>query len=230
MHRVGEHLNEKLVEFHVQHHFAACQPGCRGIKDDCMWNERYDTPEYVYGTKPNDFLKSVAGNLPRGKVLSLGEGEGRNAVFLAERGCDVLAVDQSPVGLEKARRLAALGGVKIRTAVADLAEYAMAAEEWDAVVSIFCHLPSGLRRVVHERVVRALRPGGVFVLEAYTLAQLQFRTGGPSSPDLLASLKTLQDELTGLNFEHAHELERPVLEGRFHTGRAAVVQILARKR
>ena len=194
-----------------------------------MWNERYRSADYVYGTEPNDFLKSIADRLPRGKVLSLGEGEGRNAVFLAERGCQVLAVDQSPVGLEKARRLADLRGVEIHTAVADLAGYEVAPGDWDAIVSIFCHLPSELRRALYRKVVQGLRPGGLFALEAYTPAQLQFKTGGPTSADFLASLNTLKDELSGLNFELGQELERSVVEGRFHTGRAAVVQILARK-
>ena len=194
-----------------------------------MWNERYSGADYVYGTEPNDFLKSIAGRIPRGQILSLGEGEGRNAVFLAELGCNVLAVDQSPVGLEKARRLAELRGVEIHTVVADLAGYEIASGDWDAIVSIFCHLPAQLRRAVYRKVVKGLRSGGLFALEAYTPAQLQFKTGGPTSADFLASLSTLKDELKGLDFELGQELERSVVEGQFHTGRAAVVQILARK-
>jgi len=194
-----------------------------------MWNERYSTAEYVYGTEPNDFLREIFGRIPKGKVLSLGEGEGRNAVFLAGLGCDVLAVDQSPVGLEKARRLAELRGVKINTVVDDLAGYEIVPGSWDAIISIFCHLPSKLRRAMHRKVVKGLKSGGVFVLEAYTPAQLQFKTGGPTSLDFLAPLSTLKEELPGLDFEKAHELERLVVEGQFHTGRAAVVQILARK-
>ncbi|HTY88043.1 MAG TPA: class I SAM-dependent methyltransferase [Candidatus Acidoferrum sp.] len=194
-----------------------------------MWDERYRSADYVYGTAPNEFLRSVADRIPRGKVLSLGEGEGRNAVFLAELGCEVIGVDQSPVGLEKARRLAELRGVKIDTAVADLAQYEIAPGNWDAIVSIFCHLPSELRRTLYRKVVQGLRPGGLFVLEAYTPAQLQFKTGGPTSADFLASLGVLKGELQGLNFALGQELERPVVEGQFHTGLAAVVQILARK-
>jgi len=194
-----------------------------------MWNERYSTAEYIYGTEPNDFLREVSGRIPRGKILSLGEGEGRNAVFLAGLGCDVLAVDQSPVGLEKARRLADLRGVKITTAIANLAKYEITPGKWDAIISIFCHLPSELRRTLYRKVVEGLKSGGVLVLEAYTPAQLQFKTGGPTSLDFLVSLSTLKEELQGLDFEKAHELDRSVVEGQFHTGRAAVVQILARK-
>jgi SAM-dependent methyltransferase len=194
-----------------------------------MWNERYSAAEYVYGTDPNEFLREVSNRIPRGKVLSLGEGEGRNAVFLAGLGCDVLAVDQSPVGLEKARRLAELRGVKITTAVADLADYAITPGEWDAIISIFCHLPSALRRALYRKAVNGLKSGGVIVLEAYTPAQLQFKTGGPPDLDFLASLQDLKMDLHGLDFERAQELERSVVEGQFHSGRAAVVQVLARK-
>jgi SAM-dependent methyltransferase len=194
-----------------------------------MWDERYRAEEYVYGTAPNDFLKSVAARIPKGKVLSLAEGEGRNAVYLAEQGFEVLGVDSSAVGLGKARKLAAAHGVQINTAVADLTGYEIRPGFWDGIVSIFCHLPSAARRVLHRKVVAGLRPGGAFVLEAYTPAQLQLKTGGPSAEDLLMTLKVLKVELRDLVFEHAVELERPVVEGRYHTGRAAVVQVLARK-
>jgi SAM-dependent methyltransferase len=194
-----------------------------------MWNQRYSAAEYVYGTEPNEFLREVSGRVPRGNVLSLGEGEGRNAVFLAGLGCEVLAVDQSPVGLNKARRLAERRGVKITTVVADLAVYEIIPDSWDAIISIFCHLPSALRRAVCPKVVAGLKSGGVLVWEAYAPAQLQFKTGGPTDPDFLASLSTLKQELPGLDFKQARELERSVVEGQFHTGRAAVVQILARK-
>ena len=194
-----------------------------------MWDERYSTEEYVYGTAPNDFLRSVADRIPKGRILSLGEGEGRNAVYLAECGFEVLGVDSSAVGLGKAGKLAAERGVRIDTLVADLTSYKIEPGCWDGIVSIFCHLPSAPRRALHRRVVAGLRPGGAFVLEAYTPAQLQFKTGGPPSEDMLMSLQVLKAELQGLVFEHGAELERPVVEGRYHTGRAAVVQILARK-
>jgi SAM-dependent methyltransferase len=194
-----------------------------------MWDERYSSKDYVYGTAPNDFLRSVADRIPKGRILSLGEGEGRNSVYLAACGFAVLGVDSSAVGLGKARKLAAERGVRIDTLVADLTGYNIQPDGWDGIVSIFCHLPSATRRVLHRNVVAGLRPGGAFVLEAYTPAQLQFGTGGPSSEDMLMTLKVLRIELQGLVFEHGAELERPVLEGRYHTGRAAVVQVLARR-
>jgi len=142
-----------------------------------IWDDRYGTDGYVYGTNPNEFLISVADQLPVGKVLSLGEGEGRNAVYLAERGFTVVAVDSSSVGLEKALRLAGKRAVTIEAITADLGEFTIHPSAWDAIISIFCHLPTALRKSVHQKVVQGLRPGGIFVLEAYTPAQLAHGTG-----------------------------------------------------
>jgi len=194
-----------------------------------MWDVRYSTPEYVYGTAPNAFLASVADQIPKGKVLSLAEGEGRNAVFLAEQGCKVMGVDASVVGMTKAQRLAEQRDVTIETRIADLTNFAISPNSWDAIVSIFCHLPSGIRNSVHRKVVAGLKPGGVFVLEAYTPAQLLLKTGGPPTADMTMTLTGLKKELDGLRFIHARELERDVIEGKFHTGRGAVVQVVAVK-
>ena len=194
-----------------------------------MWDVRYNDTKYVYGTAPNEFLEGVADQIPRGKVLSLAEGEGRNAVYLAELGCKVLGVDASAVGLSKAQRLAEERGVTIETRVADLGDFNIEPNSWDAIISIFCHLPSGIRSSVHHKVVAGLRTGGVFVLEAYTPTQLKLKTGGPPTADMLMTLNLLRTELAGLRFIHARELERDVIEGKFHTGRGAVVQVVAVK-
>ena len=111
----------------------------------------------------------------------------------------------------------------------DLAHFTLKPGSFDAVVSIFAHVPSVLRKALHQGVVTALRSGGVFVLEAYTPAQLKFKTGGPPSEDMMMTLPALREELAGLEFRHALELERQVIEGRLHTGRGAVVQVLAIK-
>jgi SAM-dependent methyltransferase len=190
-----------------------------------MWNERYGKAGYAYGTEPNDFLVSVAPEIPRGKVLCIGEGEGRNAVYLASLGHEVVAVDQSDVGLAKAEKLAAERGVKIQTIVADLADFDIAPRSWQAVVSIFCHLPSALWARVNKAAIAGLAPGGVFVLEAYTPDQLRFGTGGPPNADMLVSLQYAKATLTGIRWKIAREVERDVHEGEHHSGRAAVVQL-----
>jgi SAM-dependent methyltransferase len=195
-----------------------------------MWDQRYARDTYAYGTQPNDFLRQSAASLPVGRTLCIGEGEGRNAVYLASLGHQVTAVDASLVGLEKARRLAGRNGVEIETIHADLADYEFAAGGWDAIVSIFCHLPPPLRAWVHRQAVKALTPGGVFVLEAYTPDQLRYATGGPATTEMMMDLASLQPELQGLEFLHGVETQRDIHEGEFHQGRGAVVQVIAVRR
>jgi SAM-dependent methyltransferase len=194
-----------------------------------MWNERYSEPGYAYGTEPNVFLAAAAAQIPRGRVLSIGDGEGRNGVHLATLGHTVTSVDSSAVGLAKARALATARGVTIETVEADLAMFDIVPAAWEGIVSIFCHLPPALRRRVHAQAAQGLVPGGVLVLEAYTPAQLALGTGGPSQAEMMPTLAVLRDELAGLEFVHALELERDVQEGAFHHGRSAVVQVIARR-
>lgn len=197
--------------------------------DANFWDQRYSGEELVYGSEPNDFLVESAAAIPPGPVLCLAEGEGRNAVWLAGRGHPVTAVDQSAVALAKARALAAARGVRLETVVADLARFTIGAGAWAGIISIWGHLPPPLRRSVHAQVARGLRPGGVFILEAYTPAQLAFGTGGPRNVELLMAAAGLREELEGLECEILRECEREVCEGTKHSGRAAVVQVLARR-
>ncbi|MEI7816525.1 MAG: class I SAM-dependent methyltransferase [Desulfuromonadales bacterium] len=194
------------------------------------WNERYSEPGFAYGTAPNDFLVSVAAEIPLGKILSLAEGEGRNAVYLASLGCQVTGVDGSDVGLRKAEELAKERGVVISTIHEDLSLFEIKTESWDGIISCYCHLPSAIRIPLYQRVVSGLKPGGVFVLEAFSKEQLAYGTGGPQSIDMLMSLEELQRELAGLEFVHAVQIERNVREGSGHTGLASVVQVMGIKR
>jgi hypothetical protein len=195
-----------------------------------FWDERYRAAEgYVFGTEPNDFLAAHAAAIPAGPVLCLAEGEGRNAVFLAGRGHAVTAVDQSTVGLAKARRLAAARGVALTTLAADLDAFTIEPGAWAGIVAIFVHLPVPLRRRVAAQVVAGLQPGGAFISEVYSPAQLAYGTGGPKDPALLVPLADYCAELDGLDLLLARECERDVIEGDGHTGRASVVQILARR-
>ena len=195
------------------------------------WDERYAESGFAYGTAPNDFLAQNVERLPAGgNVLSLAEGEGRNAVLLAQRGYRVTAVDGSAVGLEKARQLAARSGVEIETIVADLAVFELGENRWDGIVSIWCHVPSTVRARLYPAIVTALRPGGVLLLESYTPKQLEYKTGGPPSADLLPTRAELERALRGLDFLSCEEKTREVHEGRYHNGMSAVVQLIARNR
>ena len=163
-------------------------------KRSMLWDERYDREEYAYGKEPNDFLKDHIDMLPAGRTLCIAEGEGRNAVYLASRGHRVTAVDQSLVGLEKARQFAQERYVRIETVHTDLAHFRIFPRSWDVIVSIFAHVPPPLRRVIHREAVAGLRPGGVFVLEAYTPEQLKYKTGGPPVEEMMMTLETLKAE------------------------------------
>jgi SAM-dependent methyltransferase len=193
-----------------------------------MWNERYRSDEFAYGTEPNSFLVDNA-NLLTGPVLSLAEGEGRNAVFLASLGLDVLGVDGSEVGLAKAQRLAESKGVSIRTEVADLATYEPPGSSFGSVVSISAHLPSDVRRRLYPLVEQCLKPGGIILLEAYSRSQLSRNTGGPKDPDMLMTVENIKHEFPNCEVLLCHEIEREVVEGEFHTGLASVVQFIGKK-
>jgi SAM-dependent methyltransferase len=194
------------------------------------WDERYSGSEFFYGMEPNDFLRALVTAIPPGgEVLCLAEGEGRNAVYLARQGFKVTAVDQSPVGLEKMHQLAARHGVTLQSVVADLNDYAIGSSRWDAIVSIWCHVPPPLRVKLHQDVVKGLKPHGVLILEAYHPRQLEFKTGGPPVPELMMTQEGLLSELSGLHFELIQEIERDVQEGKGHFGMSAVTQVVARK-
>lgn len=197
-----------------------------------MWDQRYSQPGFAYGTEPNDFLAENAERYfsPGGEVLCLAEGEGRNAVFLARLGFRVTGVDSSSVGLDKARKLAQQHGTSIRTVVADLGDFDLGIARWDGIVSIWCHTPSTLRARLHRSVVAALAPGGVFLLEAYTPKQLELKTGGPPTADMMMTLAAVREELADLEWLSGEEKLRDVHEGSYHNGSSAVLQVLARKR
>jgi len=195
-----------------------------------VWNDRYAGDDYVFGTEPNDFLKSVAGEISSGaKVLCLADGEGRNGVYLAQQGHQITSVDMSSVGLEKAEKLATANKVALTTIQADLAKYGLGEAQWDCVVSIFFHIPPKLQQIIYPRIIRSLKPGGLLILESYTPEQLNFGTGGPPVAELMLTLELARSGFGELEFLHVEELERNVVEGVGHTGRAAVLQLLARK-
>lgn len=194
------------------------------------WDERYSETGYAYGTEPNTFLAAQANNIRQnGSVLCLAEGEGRNAVWLAQQGYRVTGVDSSSVGLNKAQQLAAERGVDIETICTDLADYHIEPDSRDAIVSIFCHVPAAVRQRLHNEAVAGLRSGGVLLLQAYRPKQLEYGTGGPPVADLMMQLDELKTEFHGLDWLTAEEVDVEIVEGKYHTGMAAVVQLLGKK-
>lgn len=201
-----------------------------------FWNTRYAAEGYSYGTAPNEFLVQCLPHLqslPRGaRVLCLADGEGRNGVWLATQGFAVSSVDIAEQGLSKARALAGRAGVALQTLQGDVTAFELGRDRWDAIVSIFLHLPAKPRRALHQRSFDALRPGGLFVFEAYSPEQLAYGTGGPKEIGLLPTLADVEGDFAGCDgavIVHRFSGVRSVVEGPLHSGDGHVVQLVVRK-
>jgi SAM-dependent methyltransferase len=199
-----------------------------------FWEARYREAGFAYGTEPNDFLKDTIPKLemPSGSTcLLLADGEGRNGVYMATQGFQATAVDYSEEGIKKAKQLAKQKSVALEAIVADLADYDLGTSKWDCIVGIYSHLPPPLRTRVLQGIPTALKPGGYFVLECYTPKQIEYKTGGPPVPELMYSKEILSDAFEGkLEIQRNEELVRDVVEGKYHTGKGAVVQFIGRKK
>lgn len=196
-----------------------------------FWNERFGSEEYFYGTTPNAFLASQAPLLKSGQlVLSVADGEGRNGVWLAEQGLDVLAVDFSEKALQKSRKLAESRGVALQTELVDVHTWNWGENRFDVIVAIFIQFASSQERpALHRTIQRALKPGGLLLLQGYTPKQLEFRTGGPSNRDNLYNAADLQHDFAAMEILQLREHETVISEGPGHSGMSALVDLVARK-
>ena len=195
------------------------------------WDTRFAREEYLFGTEPNQFLASCRDLIgTSGRVLCVADGEGRNSVWLAGQGLDVDAFDASPVGVAKAERLAAARGVSVRYQVADVDGWDWPREAYDVVAAIYVQFsPPAQRRRVFARIARALRPGGLFLLEGYRLEQLAHGTGGPKIPDQLYTESQLRAELSEFTLEEVRSYDAVIDEGAAHSGMSAVIDVIARR-
>lgn len=194
-----------------------------------VWDERFRQETFVYGEAPNDFLRERAGTIPPGgEILSLGEGEGRNAVHLAEAGYRVTALDASEAAMQKLAGLARRRDVQVASQLADVAAADLGVARWDGIVNVFCHLPSRVRPDLLARIRKALRPGGVFLTEQFSTAQLAYDSGGPKDPDLLVDLQEFETAFEGAEILEASRQVVTLDEGPFHQGTASVIRFIAR--
>ena len=195
------------------------------------WNRRFETPDFIFGTEPNAWLREHAGVWRSGqRVLCVADGEGRNSVWLARQGLEVDAYDIAEVGVAKARQLAAAQGVRVNYAVADCDGFDHGEARYDGVAAIFVQFADpALRTRLFERLVRALRPGGVLVLQGYTPKQLDYKTGGPPLVSHLYTEALLREAFAGLQIEVLRSYEADLTEGSQHHGRSALVGLVARK-
>ncbi len=192
------------------------------------WNLRYSGEDYFYGEEPNRFLEDQRHRLHAGMAaLVPADGEGRNGVWLATLGLDVHTVDNAESGVAKAQRLADQEGVAIRAEQADLFSWTWPEAAYDVIASIFFHMPSAVRPEVHARMFRALKPGGLLILEAFHQEQLRFRSGGPKDVDLLYTEAILQTDFADARIEQVKKCRIDLDESDAHRGEAMVVRMLA---
>lgn len=190
-----------------------------------FWDNRYAAPEYAYGTAPNAGLVALEHLLPRSaRVLLPGDGEGRNGVWLATRGHQVSLVDQSVEGLRKCARLADSRSVSVETVHADLADYQPEIAGFDALVLIFVHLPPEIRRGVHQRLLAALKPGGVLILEGFDRSHAGLPGGGPRDPAWLFDAAMLREDFADCAKLSIELIDADLDEGPWHKGRARVLR------
>lgn len=196
------------------------------------WNARFAGEDYHFGTAPNDFLAAQRHRLRPGmKALAIADGEGRNGVWLARQGCDVLSVDFSAAGLAKAKKLAEREGVTIATECADLETWAWGTARFDLVAAIFIQfMGPDFRELTFRRIREVLRPGGLLILQGYRPEQLQYKTGGPSKIENLYTASLLRAAFAAMEILHLAEHDSMTAEGHGHQGMAALVDLVARRR
>ena len=201
-----------------------------------FWDKKYASDEYVYGTSPNVFLKqSIEKYLTTGKLLFPGEGEGRNAVYAAQMGFEVVACDQSIEGKIKAEKLAAQAGVQIKYHVGNLFDIDCKDDSFDAVFLIYTHFPSDMRKAIHDKMTELLKPGGLVVMEVFSKnhtrhQQVNPSAGGPRDIDMLYTKEHILSDFDDFIPLEIEEVETRLAEGAGHDGLATVIRFVGRKK
>lgn len=190
-----------------------------------FWNERYTAENYVYGTSPNAFFKHELSKLPKGKILLPAEGEGRNAAYAAEQGWEVFAFDYSIEAQRKAFSLADKKQVSIHYEVVSFDEADFGLDLFDCIAMFFVHMSSNERQSYHQKVIRWLKPGGTFLLEAFSKNQIRNSSGGPKNREMLFSEEDLETDFKSLTKLEINEMNTLLGEGGYHNGEASVIRI-----
>ncbi|UCV26627.1 SAM-dependent methyltransferase [Ferribacterium limneticum] len=200
---------------------------------EAHWSARYRDAgdEYLFGTAPNKFLAAQAERFGAGmNVLSVADGEGRNAVWLAEQGCRVTATEISPVALEKAAKLARVRRVAVDFVQVDILNWDWPEAAYDAVLGIFIQFATPAERPRQLAGMKlAVKPGGLLLLQGYTPKQLEHRTGGPSAVENLYTEAMLRELFADWDIVLLREHEDTIEEGTAHAGRSALIDLVARK-
>lgn len=194
-----------------------------------FWNDRYTESEFAYGKEPNQFLKEHIHLFPKGKVLFVAEGEGRNAVFAAKNGLQVYAFDYSDSGQKKAMVLASENNVVIDYEVSDVLQLSYEKNSFDAIVFIFAHFPSDIRKKAHEELLSLVKPNGKIVFEAFSKEQLKYTSGGPKESAMLFSEDEVRKEFVNVTFDFLKTQLVMLNEGPYHQGEGKVIRFIGTK-
>jgi SAM-dependent methyltransferase len=189
-----------------------------------FWNERYATSHYIYGTEPNEYLKDELLRLKPGKILFPAEGEGRNAVYAAKLGWDVIAFDPSIEGKKKAIHLAKIQHVTIDYHLKGYEEVDFHENTFDVIGLTYTHINPELRTIMHRRYCQWLKPGGTLILEAFSKEQLQYSSGGPRDYNMLFSKEELADDFSTLKIASLEQTFIDLTEGSGHQGQASIIR------
>jgi protein-L-isoaspartate O-methyltransferase len=213
--------------------YSLAQGNLNFMTDDAIrnqWNQRFAAESYVFGTVPNAFLAAQKHLLRRGDTaLAVADGEGRNGVFLAEQGLDVLSVDIAEKGVEKAKRLAAQRGVRLQIEHADLFAWTPP-KSFDVIAAIFIQFATPPQRsALFANFVEWLKPGGILIMQGYRPEQIEYATGGPRQAENLYTTEMLRSAFAALRIVHLHEHDDVILEGDGHAGMSALIDFVARK-
>jgi cyclopropane fatty-acyl-phospholipid synthase-like methyltransferase len=195
------------------------------------WDARFSSDEYIFGTEPNVWLAQHTDLFKPGmRVLAVADGEGRNSVWMAQQGLQVDAFDISPVGIEKAKKLAQQQGVEVNFSIHGVEDYPWTTGDYDAVVAIFIQFADpDTRATLFKRMKSALKPDGVILLQGYTPKQLDYKTGGPPNLSHLYTEDLLQDAFGDLDISELRTYEDILTEGTQHHGQSALIGLVARR-
>jgi hypothetical protein len=194
-----------------------------------FWDEKFAQSPNLYGEKPNVFFKEILDKHNAAKILLPGEGEGRNALYAASKGWQVIALDQSEIGRQSALKKAERNGLKLIYHLCDITKYEFEPESHDAIALIYFHLPLEIRDKIHGSLSRSLRKKGLLIIEGFGKSQLQFQSGGPKNIDMLYHIDEIKNSFPNMTWEYEFEGEVILTEGTGHMGLAHVVRLIGKK-
>jgi cyclopropane fatty-acyl-phospholipid synthase-like methyltransferase len=200
------------------------------MSEQQRWETRFGAAGYLFGKEPNAFLRSQAHRLHAGaSALAVADGEGRNGVWLAEQGLDVLSIDYSPTALAKAKQLAQQRGVRLCTEIADVTTWPWPKAAFDVIVAIFIAVEARDQPTFFQNLKAALKPGGLLLMQSYRPEQLKYKTGGPPDAARMWTREILQSAFGDLAELDIREHDSVIEEGTAHIGMSALIDLIGKR-